>query len=253
MCGRFALLAAPQDVRDFFDLVELEGFPPRYNIAPTQPILVVSSADLHDASSNLPDRKAQLARWAFMPGWVKEPKEFPVIINARSESAISKPSFRAAMRHRRVLIPASGYYEWHREGLDPKEKPQAYFMRPKNGKVIGFAGLLETWAGADGSEVDTAAILTTKASDRLSVVHERMPVVIKPEDFSRWLDCRTQEPRAVKDLMQPMDEDFFDVIPVSDAVNKVANMGPQLIERVDPKKPLKEPKINPKKAQMSLF
>lgn len=253
MCGRFALLAPPQVVTDFFDLVELEDFPPRYNIAPTQPILVVSSADLHDARSNLPDRKAQLARWAFMPGWVKEPKEFPLIINARSESAISKPSFRAAMRHRRVLIPASGYYEWHRSGTDLKEKPQAYFMKPKSGQVFAFAGLLETWAGADGSEVDTAAILTTKASETLAVVHERMPVVIQPEDFNRWLDCRTQEPRAVKDLMRPMDEDFFDIIPVSDAVNKVSNMGEHLIDRVEPKQALPKRQLSAAKAQMTLF
>jgi putative SOS response-associated peptidase YedK len=253
MCGRFALLAPPQVVTDFFDLVELEGFPPRYNIAPTQPILVVSSADLHDARSNLPDRKAQLARWAFMPGWVKEPKDYPMVINARSESAISKPSFRAAMRHRRVLIPASGYYEWHRTGNDPKEKPQAYFMRPKYGQVVAFGGLMETWAGADGSEVDTAAILTTKANDALSIVHDRMPVVIKPEDFSRWLDCRTQEPREIKHLMQPVQDDFFEAIPVSDAVNKVANMGPHLIDRVEPKEPLKQKPLSPAKAQMSLF
>jgi putative SOS response-associated peptidase YedK len=253
MCGRFALLAAPQTVSDFFDLMELEGFPPRYNIAPTQPILVVSSADLHDARSNLPDRKAQLARWAFMPGWVKEPKDYPMVINARSESAISKPSFRAAMRHRRVLIPASGYYEWHRSGTDPQEKPQAYFMRPKNGGVVAFGGLMETWAGADGSEVDTTAILTTKANDALSPVHERMPVVIKPEDFSRWLDCRTQEPREIKHLMQPVSDDVFEAIPVSDAVNKVANMGEHLIDRVEPKEPLKQKPLSPAKAQMSLF
>jgi putative SOS response-associated peptidase YedK len=253
MCGRYALLAAPQDVKDFFDLVELEDFPPRYNIAPTQPILVVSSADLYDPGSNLPDRKAQLARWAFMPGWVKQPKEFPMIINARSESAISKPSFRAAMRHRRVLIPASGYYEWHRTGTDPKEKPQAYFMRPKHGRVFAFGGLLETWAGADGSEVDTAAILTTKANAALSVVHDRMPVVIEQQDFNRWLDCRTQEPREVKDLMRPAADDLFDVIPVSDAVNKVSNMGPQLIERVEPRAALAKPKIKAETAQMSLF
>lgn len=253
MCGRFALLALPQKVADYFDLVELEAFPPRYNIAPTQPILVVSSADLHDPSNNLPDRKALLVRWAFMPGWVKDPKEFPTIINARSETAISKPSFRAAMRHRRILIPASGYYEWHREGLGPDEKPQPYFMRPKNGQVFAIAGIMETWASADGSEVDTAALLTTKANDALSAVHDRMPVVIQPEDFSRWLDCRTQEPREVKHLMQPANDDFFEMIPVSDAVNKVANMGPNLIEKVEPRKALKEKPVKPTSAQMSLF
>ena len=138
-----------------------------------------------------------LVRWGFMPGWVKDPRDFPLLINARAETAIGKASFRAAMRHRRILVPASGFFEWRR----PEEKgakAQAYFIRPKQGEIVAFAGLMETWSSADGSEVDTGAILTTAANADISRLHERMPVVIRPEDFSRWLDCRTQEPQAVR-------------------------------------------------------
>ena len=134
------------------------------------------------------------------------------------------------------------------------EKAQAYWIRPRRGGVIAFAGLMETWSSADGSEVDTGAILTTRANSAIASIHDRMPVVIQPEDFSRWLDCKTQEPRAVTDLMQPVQEDFFEAIPVSDKVNKVANMGPDLQEQVPLERQPKPPeKKAPDEAQLSFF
>jgi putative SOS response-associated peptidase YedK len=254
MCGRYALTATPEEVREFLALAELEDFPARYNIAPTQPILVVVSGDRQNPGSNLPDRRALLVRWGLMPGWVKDPKEFPLLLNARSETAISKASFKTAMRHRRVLIPVSGFYEWHRP--DTGEKSQPYWIRPKKGGIVAFAGLMETWSSADGSEVDTGAILTVAANRALARIHDRMPVVIAPEDFSRWLDCRTQEPREVKDLMVPAPDDFFEAIAVSDLVNKVGNVGAELQAPVEASltlpqmKPRKPPKSD---SQMSLF
>lgn len=254
MCGRFALTAVVKDIAEAFSLAELEGFPARYNIAPTQPILVVIAGEGREPGSNLPDRRALLVRWGFTPGWVKDPKEFPLLINARAETAIGKASFRAAMRHRRILIPASGFYEWHRPSKESGEKAQAYWIRPRRGGVIAFAGLMETWSSADGSEVDTGAILTTAANSAISPIHDRMPVVIQPEDFSRWLDCKTQEPREVADLMQPVQDDFFEAIPVSDKVNKVANMGPDLQDAVPleklPKPPQKKTRDD---GQLSFF
>ena len=232
MCGRFALLARTDLLREFLDVVNVEETPARYNIAPTQPILVVVAGEKPDPGSNLPERRAMLVRWGFMPGWVKDPRDFPLLINARAETAIGKASFRAAMRHRRILVPASGFFEWRR----PEEKgarAQAYFIRPRKGEIVAFAGLMETWSSADGSEVDTGAILTTAANNDLSPVHDRMPVVIRQQDFSRWLDCKTQEPREVTDLLKPIDDGFFEAIPVSDRVNKVANMGPEILERVE--------------------
>lgn len=251
MCGRFVLKATPEEIADHLDLIGLEDFPPRFNIAPTQPILIIVEGERQELGSNLPNRQAMLVRWGFMPGWVKDPKTFPLLINARSETAIGKASFRAAMRHRRVLVPASGFYEWKRPAKEDGGKPQAYYIRPKRGGIVAFAGLMETWSSADGSEVDTGAILTTAANAAMSRVHDRMPVVIAPEDFSRWLDCKTQEPREVSSLMRAADEDFFEMIPVSDRVNKVANVGPDLIAPVEEAAPLAP--VKGKSGQLSLF
>ena len=257
MCGRFALLTLPENVQETFALMELEDFPARYNIAPTQPILAIVETDRPEPGSNRPARRALLLRWGLIPGFVKDPREFPLLINARSETAIGKASFRAAMRHRRILIPASGFFEWRRPEKGSKEKSQAYWVRPKNGGIVAFAGLMETWSSADGSEVDTGAILTADATPNFRPIHDRMPVVIAPEDFSRWLDCKTQEPRAVADLMVSPQPDLFEAIPVSDLVNKVANTGPEIIAPV----PLEaiRPASTPKKAggdagsQLDLF
>lgn len=255
MCGRYALTTTPDDVLDFVSVAYVEDFPPRYNIAPTQPILVVMQSERPDPQSNLPDRRAFLARWGFIPGWAKDPKDVSLMVNARAETAIGKASFRAAMRHRRILVPASGFYEWRRPEKFGSEGPaQPYWIRPKNGKIIAFAGLMETYASADGSEIDTAAILTTSANRAMARIHERMPVVISPEDFTRWLDCKTQEPREVKDLMTAVDEDFFEAIPVSDRVNKVANMGADLQDALSEVAPLPPVKRKPKPdSQLSLF
>lgn len=231
MCGRFAFVATPEQVEALFALFGVEDFPPRYNIAPTQPILTVIAGHPREPGSNLPDRRALLVRWGLIPGWAKNPKDLPLLINARSETAAEKPAFRAAMRHRRVLFPASGFYEWKRAG---GKTGQAYWVRPRRGGIVAFGGLMETWSEPGGSEIDTGAILTTAANADVSHVHDRMPVVIRPEDFARWLDCRGQEPRDVADLLAPVEPGFFEAVPVSDRVNKVANTGPDIQERVEP-------------------
>lgn len=228
MCGRFTLIQTPREVAEIFNLVDLDAFPARYNIAPTQPILMVSAAPARSPGSNLPERQAVLVRWGLIPTWSKDPKSMPLLINARSESAIEKPAFRAAMRHRRTLIPTSGFFEWKRQGKVAKP----YWIRPKKGGVIAFGGLMETFLEPGGSEIDTGAILTTTANNDIRHIHHRMPVVIRPEDFSRWLDCRTQEPREVADLMQPVEAGYFEVVPVSDRVNSHANVGAENIEPV---------------------
>ena len=258
MCGRYALQATPEQVREMLGLLELEDFPARFNIAPTQPILVVIAGEGQERGSNRPNRRALLVRWGFTPSWVKDPKEFPLLINARAETAVGKASFRAAMRHRRVLVPASGFYEWHRPPKDSRQKSQAYWVRPRHGGVVAFAGLMETWSSADGSEVDTAAILTVPANRAIAAIHDRMPVVIAPADFSRWLDCKTQEPREVADLLRPVQEDFFEAVAVSDRVNKVANMGADLQTPVaaepPPKRgPPEKPPEKPDNGQLSLL
>jgi len=254
MCGRFSLLETPEEVEAYLALMELETFPPRYNIAPTQPILMVVAGETPPPGSNRPDRRALLVRWGFIPGWVKDTANYPLMINARSETAIDKASFKAAMRHRRALIPASGFYEWRRDG---NRKSQAYWVRPRNGGIVAFAGVYEPWANAEGSEMDTGAILTTSASEDLRFIHDRMPVIIEQKDFARWLDCKTQEPRHVADLMKPAQADFFEAIPVSDKVNKVDNTGPEIQERfietsAEVKKPARAKPLEPDN-QMKLF
>ena len=131
-------------------------------------------------------------------------------------------------RHRRVLIAASGFYEWHRPPKGSNEKSTPYWIKPKQGGIVAFGGLMETYMSADGAEIDTAAVLTTGPNKEVAPIHNRMPVVIRPEDFSRWLDCLNQEPRHVADLMAPATDDYFEAIRVSDLVNKVANSGPEV-------------------------
>lgn len=254
MCGRFALNALPKEVAAFLAVLDLEEFPPRYNIAPTQPVLLVTAGPQPEPGSNLPDRRAMLVRWGLIPGWAKNPKDLPLLINARSETAHEKPAFRAAMRHRRALIPASGFYEWKREG----KSKQAYWVRPRHGGLVAFGALWETYAEPGGSEIDTGAILTTHSNPEFETIHDRMPVVIDPQDFQRWLDCIRNEPRDVADLLRPAEPGFFEAIPVSDRVNKVANMGPEVQDRVEPMPPAppaassdEEEEVPPR--QMSLF
>jgi putative SOS response-associated peptidase YedK len=249
MCGRFALVQGPKELEDVFGVPEVEPFPPRYNIAPTQPIMIVTAGVRREPGSNRPERQAALARWGFIPSWVKDTRQFPLLINARAETAAAKASFKAAMRHRRVLVPASGFYEWKGTG---RKDAQPYWVRPRDGGVVAFGGLMETYAEPGGSEIDTAAILTCEANATISHIHHRMPVVVRPEHFSRWLDCVGNEPRDVADIVRPVEEDFFEAIPVSDRVNKVANAGPELQERAEPAAERPEPE-KPKGDQLSLF
>ena len=203
MCGRFALIADKDDIEALFALLELEDFPPRYNIAPTQPILLIIAGPRRNPGSNLPDRRAMLVRWGLIPGWAKNPAELQPLFNARADTAAGKASFKAAMRHRRSLIPASGFYEWRRNGSN---RPQPYWVRPRHGRPIAFAGLMETWAEPGGSEIDTGAILTTSANATISHIHDRMPVVIDPAGFcalARLCEQRTARRRRPPEAGRP--------------------------------------------------
>ncbi|PBB98803.1 SOS response-associated peptidase [Mesorhizobium sp. WSM3862] len=247
------MTASPDQTAAILGLAELEAFPARYNIAPTQPVLMAFAGPPRAPGSNLPDRQAMLVRWGLIPTWVEDTKEFPLLFNARSEGVLQKASFKTAMRHRRALVPASGFYEWQQSG---SAKGQPYWIRPRRGGVIAFAGLIETYAEPGGSEMDTGAILTTRANAGTAHIHDRMPVVIDERDFARWLDCRTQEPRDVLDLLKPAEPDFFEAIPVSDLVNKVANTGPEIQERgmvgAQPDK-VRRQKLGADENQMTLF
>ncbi|MGB2659105.1 MAG: SOS response-associated peptidase, partial [Pseudolabrys sp.] len=172
MCGRYAVTSAPEAIRALFGYPEQPNFPPRYNIAPTQPIAIVRLVD--------GKRQFALVRWGLLPSWVKDPKNFTLLINARGESVIDKPAFSAAMKYRRCLIPADGFYEWKAAGT----RKQPYYVRANSGQPLAFAGLWETWTGPNGEELETAAIVTTRANRALADIHERMPVVVPPEAFN---------------------------------------------------------------------
>jgi putative SOS response-associated peptidase YedK len=170
-------------------------------------------------------RHFRLMRWGLWPAWVKDPRKFTLLINARAESIKEKPAFKNAIRRRRCLIPADGYYEWHT--FDGGKRP--YFIHRRDGRSIGFAAVSETWVGPNGEEVDTVAIVTAAASADLAVLHHRVPVTIAPDDFERWLDCRSDEAETVTPLMRGPEEGEFAWHEISTRVNHVANDDAQLI------------------------
>lgn len=221
MCGRYALAATPKELQALFGYLDGDWFPPRYNIAPTQPIAVVRRA--HG------ETRFALVRWGLVPGWVEDPRQFSILINLRSESAVTKQGFRGAFQYRRCLAPASGFYEWRR---GPGKGKQPYFLRPRDGGVVAFAGLWETWSSADGGEIDTACVLTTDANATVAPIHDRMPVTIAPEDFPLWLGSTDASLHEVAALLRPPPDDLFEAVPVSDKVNAARNDGPDLIEPV---------------------
>ena len=215
MCGRYALTLPPDAMRSFARYIEQPNFPPRYNIAPTQPIAIVRWGGSA--------RHFALARWGFLPAFVKDLSKFPLIINARAEGIADKPSYRAAIRRRRCLVLADGFYEWRRAG---KARMPFLVRRPDRGP-LAFAGMWETWHSADGSEVDTACIITCEANGAIAGLHDRMPVILNPAAFDVWLDPNA-ESRDVLPLMRPAPDDLLEMVAVSDQVNRATNEGPEL-------------------------
>ena len=217
MCGRFVITSPPEALRRIFGYSEQPNFPPRFNILPTQPIPVVIIEN--------GNRHFRLMRWGLLPAWVKDPRKFTLLINARAETAREKRAFKNAIKRRRCLIPADGYYEWQASG----QRKRPYFIHRRDGGPIGLAGLAETWIGPNGEELDTVAIVTAPASADLAVLHHRVPVTIAPADFEHWLDCNTHDVDAVMTLLRGPDEGAFVWHEVSTRVNRVANDDAQLM------------------------
>ncbi|MDU0339418.1 SOS response-associated peptidase [Bosea rubneri] len=236
MCGRYAVTLPPEAMRQAFAYREQPNFPPRYNIAPTQPVPVVR---LEQGT-----RQFILMRWGFIPGWVKDPKDFPLVINIRSESAAEKPSFRAALARRRCLMPADGFYEWHRLGEGRRQENRPYLFRRPDRGFFAFAALWETWHSPDGSEIDTVAMVTGPANGQMAAIHHRSPVILAPEAYDAWLDPAS-EPAALRPLLRPPPDDFLEMIRLGDAVNKAANDGPELQQPFDPASAPKPPEQKP--------
>jgi putative SOS response-associated peptidase YedK len=207
-------------VRDLFDTPGVDAFPPRYNIAPSQPVLI--------ARSDIKGRpELQLVRWGLIPSWVRDPTVLrSPLINARAETAAEKPAFRGALRHRRCLIPATGFYEW--TGKRSARTP--HLITLKNRELFALAGLWEGWLGADGSEIETMAILTTAPNAEMARLHDRMPLILDPENFERWLDCRSGTAEHVLNLLKPSADGRLTVTAVSSRLNDARAEGPDLHE-----------------------
>ena len=220
MCGRYSITSAPEAIRALFGYDEQPNFPPRYNVAPTQPVPIVRL----DGGR----RHFALVRWGLIPSWVKDPKTFTLLINARGETLIDKPAFRAAMRRRRCLFPADGFYEW-KAGHDRK---RPFYIRRKDGTPMAFAGLWETWMGPNGEEMETATIITTAANRALMSLHDRMPAIIDPAAFDMWLDTSRVDAETALALLAPAREGLLELHEVSPAVNRTANDIPDLIAPV---------------------
>src|SRR5262249_34412785 len=221
MCGRYLITSNPEALRRLFRYLEQPNFPPRYNIAPTQPIPIVRIAE--------GERHFALLRWGLIPSWVKDPRAFSLLINARGESVNDKPAYRMAMKRRRCLIPADGFYEWKSEG--GQKRP--YVIRPKDGQPLAFAGLWETWMGPNGEEMETAAIVTTRANRDIAHLHDRMPVIVPPDTFDFWLDCNNVDALAASAVLVSARPGSLEAYEVSTAVNHAANDNPALLERVN--------------------
>lgn len=224
MCGRIAITLPPEAMRRLFAYPEKPNSPPRYNIAPRQPIPIIRAF----REEGIVRRRFQLARWAFLPGFVKDPKDFPLIFNARSEGLIDRASFRNALRRRRCIVPADAFYEWHRVGSGRTASSTPYLCRRTDGVTMALAGLWETWMGPNGEEVDTACIVTTGANGVSSAIHPRLPVVVEQGDVATWLEPDEMATEAALALLKPPDNDVLTFTPIGDLVNKVTNDGPEI-------------------------
>ena len=202
---------------------QLEGniaLMPRYNIAPTQPIPIVRA----DAQN---DCHLVMVRWGLVPSWAREPDTRYSMINARAETVAEKPAFRSAYRYRRCLIPADGFYEWQKT---PGGHKQPFCIRARDKKPLALAGIWETWQAADGSELESCAILVTTANSSVAPVHDRMPVIVDQADFSAWLDRHQQHPDELSRFLMPAPPGLLETYPVDVRVNNPGNDGKELID-----------------------
>ena len=220
MCGRYTLKAPRDAVAEAFDLADVPPLLPRFNIAPTQPVPVVR---LDPASG---ERSLALLQWGLIPSWADDPAIGNRLINARAETVADKPAFRTAFQKRRCLVVADGFYEWKRENAKTP-----YYFRLKAENPFAFAGLYERWEKGD-EPVESCTLITCQANGVVGAVHNRMPVILKPDDYARWLDTERPRSEALMQLLAPLPDDWLSAHPVGKLVNNPRNEDPRCIERV---------------------
>ena len=221
MCGRFAFFAKGQFG---YESLQLPVPPPfeRYNIAPSQDILAIRTAP----EAGRPEWV--MLRWGLVPFWSKEPGGKRPLINARAEGIETKPSFRGPIRHRRCIVPASGFYEWRREGSGK----QPYFVRPAAAEVFALAGIWDHWEGKQGEVIESVAIITTSANELMRPIHDRMPVILEEEDAAEWIESTTKLEKALA-MLGPCSSARMVAYPVSSLVNSARRDGPECVARVN--------------------
>jgi putative SOS response-associated peptidase YedK len=214
MCGRYRLSRRKQIIEEQFDTTRWDDdWNPRYNIAPTQPVPVIRQ---HPKE---PSRQISLMKWGLVPNWAKDASGAASMINARSETAHTLPAFREAMKLRRCLVPADGFYEWQRRG----SAKQPFCFEVGDGGLFAFAGLWECWCDPSGQWVKSCAILTTIPNTVTSAIHDRMPVILDPDAYNLWLDPGMRDAAAASELLKPCDARMMRCYPVSNRINHVAN------------------------------
>jgi len=218
MCGRYSLTTPAEALATLFEAPAPPGLLPRYNIAPTQPVLVLRL----DANG---DRGFAMLRWGLIPSWAKDRDIGARLINARAETVAEKPSFRAAFRKRRCLMPADGFYEWQSRGAGR----QPFHIARPDGQPFAFAGLWESWTAPEGETIESCALITTAANDTLNPIHERMPVILDRSDYALWLDVGFGTLEAVQELLRPA-AIALDPRPVSRHVNNPRHDDPRCLE-----------------------
>ena len=243
MCGRYASTLPPEMMQELFATLNRLELIPRYNVAPTQPV-----AAIWEESNR---REAHFARWGLVPRWVKDPREFPLLINARVETMAEKPAFRDALKHGRCIIPASGYYEWR---TNPDKSKQPFYITLADGQPMALAGLYAVWSGPEGEEVDTVATITVPANPQLAVIHDRMPAILRGDAIDQWLDVRGTAAKDAYQLALPLEDGALKFHPVSTRVNSARMDDPGLIEPVNDVRP--EPVVKKRAgggSQLDLF
>jgi len=222
VCGRFALSTAPTAIVDHFGLDEAPELRARFNVAPGQSIATISlSAEDHQLV--LSQR-----RWGLVPSWAKDENIGNRLINARAETVCEKPSFRAALRRRRCLVPADGFYEW----AGPKGSKQPYFIGLEGRAPFAFAGLWERWMNPEGKALESCTLLTTEATEHLRGLHDRMPVIVDPVDYRLWMDPDVEEPDLVSPVIDRNLGGALAFYPVSTHVNDVRHDDPRCLEAI---------------------
>lgn len=225
MCGRYVAAADPEQLREVFETGPVpEVLPPNYNVAPTQPVYVV------DELSG--GRQLRVVQWGLVPNWAKDRSLAGKMINARAETVAEKPSFRTPFARTRCLVPATGWYEWQSIGIDPKATKQPFYLFDPAGQPVAFAGLLDAWRDpADGQVLRTMAVITVPACAELEGVHDRMPALLSPGEWSTWLDP-DQSPARLLELLRPAAPGTVAIRKVATTVNSNRASGPHLIDAV---------------------